>query len=518
MDVSLEIMYQTSLLGFFKIFSSMTAFLIFAFSVQKRGHLLAFKYLKFVALALGLWDLLEGIFYLTPNTNLLPFIALLFYIVIPFTSLSFFFFCFTYVFPNSERLMKKFFWLFIIPGITLVMIACPPLHKFFIIFPGDVIFHPLRDTTRLYQPWFYVFYAQCGLLIVVGAGLLLFRIFRPGNNNPIKCMLIGLSAMAFLGVNAYNVFFDSDKILFIFPLLTVICLNTFYWTLFFDETEKTIYSSQGELVDTLKFPVIVINKKNFIIYMNQEAQNNTTMKIGQKIAPEKYRESFPDFIPHQFDLDNFSHNDFISTNIILTHKSTGFSYYLHDHVIHSANKKQSEMGRMIILITISVFNTFFHELEQKAFTDHHSGCYNRHFFALKSQEFQNQEALPLSCIICDLDNLKLVNDTLGHGEGDVYITSCVKHISSSIRKNDLVFRIGGDEFLVLLPNTPEKIVQDIAQNIQEKSTEVTKNYSFPTGISVGYSSIETFPFSIEKLIVDADQSMYQNKKKRKSAQ
>ena len=126
MDVSLEIMYQTSLLGFFKIFSSMTAFLIFAFSVQKRGHLLAFKYLKFVALALGLWDLLEGIFYLTPNTNLLPFIALLFYIVIPFTSLSFFFFCFTYVFPNSERLMKKFFWLFIIPGITLVMIACPP--------------------------------------------------------------------------------------------------------------------------------------------------------------------------------------------------------------------------------------------------------------------------------------------------------------------------------------------------------------------------------------------------------
>ena len=501
MEVSLEIMYQTSLLGFFKIFSSMTAFLIFAFSVQKRGHLLAFKYLKFVALALGLWDLLEGIFYLTPNTSQLPFIALLFYIVIPFTSLSFFFFCFAYVFPNSEKLMKKFSWLFIIPGITLVMIALPPLHKFFIIFPGDVIFHPLRDTTRLYQPWFYVFYAQCGLLIVVGAGLLLFRIFRPGNNNPIKCMRTNIR--------------KHQLFAFVFPLLTVFCLNIFYWTLFFDETEKTIYSSQGELVDTLKFPVIVINKKDSIIYMNQEAQSITTMKIGQRISPENYRDSFPDFIPHQFDLDNFAHNDFISTNLILTHKSTGFSYYLHDHVIHSANRKQSEMGRMIILITISVFNTIFQELEQKAFTDHHSGCYNRHFFDLKSREFLNKESLPLSCILCDLDNLKLVNDTLGHGEGDVYITSSVKQIYSSIRKNDLVFRIGGDEFLVLLPNTPLKIVQNIAQSIEGKST---KAYPFPTGISVGYSSIENFPFNMETLIADADQAMYKNKKKRKSSQ
>ena len=173
------------------------------------------------------------------------------------------------------------------------------------------------------------------------------------------------------------------------------------------------------------------------------------------------------------------------------------------------------MGRMIILITISAFNTFFKELEQKAFTDHHSGCYNRHFFDLKSREFLNKESLRLSCILCDLDNLKLVNDTLGHGEGDVYISSSVKQIYSAIRKSDLVFRIGGDEFLVLLPNTPLTIVQNIAHAIEGKST---KDYSFPTGISVGYSSIEKFPFSMETLIAEADQAMYQNKKKRKSSQ
>lgn len=328
-------------------------------------------------------------------------------------------------------------------------------------------------------------------------------------------MLIGLSAMAFLGVNAYNVFVPSEKILFVFPLLTVFCLNIFYWTLFFDETEKTIYSSQGELVDTLKFPVIVINKKDSIIYMNQEAQSITTMKLGQRISPENYRDSFPDFIPYQFDLDNFANNDFITTNLILTHKSNGFSYYLHDHIIHSANRKQSVMGRMIILITISAFNTFFKELEQKAFTDHHSGCYNRHFFDIKSREFLNKKYLPLSCIICDLDNLKLVNDSLGHGEGDVYITSSIKQIYSAIRKNDLVFRIGGDEFLVLLPNTPLKTVQSIAQSIEGKSA---KAYPFLTGISVGYSSIENFPFSMETLIAEADQAMYRNKKKRKSSQ
>ena len=109
---------------------------------------------------------------------------------------------------------------------------------------------------------------------------------------------------------------------------------------------------------------------------------------------------------------------------------------------------------MLILITISAFNAFFKELEQKAFIDTQSNCYNRRYLELKQSEFQAQEFLPFSLIICDLDNLKLVNDTFGHGEGDTYIDQCVQQIYSSVRKTDFVFRFGGDEFLLMLPNTP----------------------------------------------------------------
>lgn len=518
MNLTLDVLYKSNLLGVFKLFSATVAFFIFAFCSKRQFHIPAFKYLKLFALTMGLWDMLEGIFYLTPNTSHLPFIALLFYLVIPFTSLTFFYYCFTYVFPNKRKLLRKLYLLAILPCITVIMIVIPPLQRFFIIFPGDVILNPLRDTTRLYQPWFYVHTYYSYAIVIAGSMLLLYRIIRPGNTNPIQCLLINIASLTFIGANAYNVFFDTDKILFLFPFLTIFCINIYFWTLYFDETERTIYSSQGNFVDTLKFPIIVLNKKNYIIFMNPQAEEVTTLKLGDVISPTHYHDSFPDFIPHSFEGSHFENHDFFSTNLILIHKKTGYFYYLHDHPIYSPDNKKTEMGKMLILITISAFNAFFKELEQKAFIDTQSNCYNRRYLELKQNEFQAQEFLPFSLIICDLDNLKLVNDTFGHGEGDTYIDQCVQQIYSSVRKTDFVFRFGGDEFLIMLPNTPQEIAEKICENISSKAGNLKNNYPFHVGISVGSSTATTFPFNMETLIADADRSMYKNKKKRKSSQ
>ena len=107
MGISLEIIYRTNLLGVLKLFSSSIAFFIFAFCFKRQSHLPAFKYLKLYALTMGLWDLLEGLFYLVPDHKHLPLIAQLFYMVIPFASSTFFYFCFAYAFPYKEKLIKN---------------------------------------------------------------------------------------------------------------------------------------------------------------------------------------------------------------------------------------------------------------------------------------------------------------------------------------------------------------------------------------------------------------------------
>jgi len=294
----------------------------------------------------------------------------------------------------------------VIPLITLTMITIPPLNKYFIIYPGEIILNPLRDIVRLYQGWFYVHTYYSYLLVAAGTILLIYRIIRPGTSNRIQCLLINATALTFIGVNAYNVFLDTDKILFVFPLLTILCVNVFFWTLYFDETEKTIYSSQGEFVETLQYPIIVTNRKNYVIFVNCEARNILTTTLGSVVTTSHCMDSFPDFVPYQFESEITRGSDLFTTNIILTHKKNGYSYYLHSHTIYSQDKKREKLGSLYMLITISAFNNFFLELENKAFKNHQCGCYNRHYLDFKIREFNTPDVLPLTCMICDMDNLK----------------------------------------------------------------------------------------------------------------
>ena len=128
---------------------------------------------------------------------------------------------------------------------------------------------------------------------------------------------------------------------------------------------------------------------------------------------------------------------------------------------------------------------------------------------------EQNKLLPISFIMCDIDGLKAVNDTYGHGKGNEYITLCHEVMRSSLHAEDYIFRLGGDEFLAILTNTERQVVQERVKTIESKMKTIKKEYH--TSISLGSATAEKTPIDSAQLIKEADEEMYQKKAQRKIA-
>ena len=141
-----------------------------------------------------------------------------------------------------------------------------------------------------------------------------------------------------------------------------------------------------------------------------------------------------------------------------------------------------------------------------------TGLYNRNYFEEEILRLKGGRNLPLGIIICDVDNLKLINDRLGHDSGDKLIQRAANIIKSSFREGDMVARIGGDEFVALLPDSDNGIVNQGVQRIRETiENENSECNSLPISISIGHSICTEKPLQFEALFKEADNLMYKDK-------
>lgn len=121
---------------------------------------------------------------------------------------------------------------------------------------------------------------------------------------------------------------------------------------------------------------------------------------------------------------------------------------------------------------------------------------------------------PLTVLVLDLDNLKTVNDRFGHQKGDAVLVQAAELLRSELRQKDVVARIGGDEFAVLLPGVDASQGARIADRIRQRSREVlTAMTGIPVGFSVGLASAcgDADP---DRLLAAADSAMYEDKHKK----
>lgn len=193
-------------------------------------------------------------------------------------------------------------------------------------------------------------------------------------------------------------------------------------------------------------------------------------------------------------------------------------------VIETTSKREDSIGQVGVIKDITrqkKLEEQASELHTISLTDELTGLYNRRgFITLAEQQLKisKRNNLKLLLFYMDMDNLKWINDNLGHNEGDAALIATVNIIKKTFRESDIIARMGGDEFALLARDASEKDAETckdhLANNMSAYNSQ--SNHPYKLSISIGVKSYDPeHPCSIDELILQADKLMYKDKQNKK---
>lgn len=171
---------------------------------------------------------------------------------------------------------------------------------------------------------------------------------------------------------------------------------------------------------------------------------------------------------------------------------------------------------IIILLLAYKFSEKYDQVKFYSEKDNLTGLYNRRvidnkFPCILAKVSENNGKLAI--LIFDCDKFKIINDTYGHVNGDLVLREIAAILLKAERKSDIVSRWGGDEFLVIVPNTNENEIKLFASKIDSKLQELSKKLQIEISISSGFSIYPKSATNLDGLIIAADDMMYDKKSK-----
>ncbi len=156
------------------------------------------------------------------------------------------------------------------------------------------------------------------------------------------------------------------------------------------------------------------------------------------------------------------------------------------------------------------------EFHRQATTDELTGLHNRVYFYEYMRELPSKDVFPVSLISTDCDNLKKINDTYGHMAGDEYLRMSAQLFRTVLPDDCVMFRMGGDEFLLLLPSTTAEQAAEYVAQLKQNEPQFHVG-SWQLSVSYGIATLNGRDDSLEKCISQSDQNMYREKREKKKA-
>ncbi len=182
---------------------------------------------------------------------------------------------------------------------------------------------------------------------------------------------------------------------------------------------------------------------------------------------------------------------------------------------------RSDVGRFAVVFSdVTERKRAEEALKALSLKDELTGLYNRRgFFTLAEQGLKAAQRMGIEmlAIFGDLDNLKNINDTFGHKEGDQALVYTSQILKETFRESDIIARIGGDEFIILAMNSfktsAEKLINRFEQALNDHPLQ--KKGPYKISLSLGIACFDPQnPCSLDVLLAEADKMMYQNKQKK----
>jgi diguanylate cyclase (GGDEF)-like protein len=165
----------------------------------------------------------------------------------------------------------------------------------------------------------------------------------------------------------------------------------------------------------------------------------------------------------------------------------------------------------LIVYLLYSLRCYLYREKQSARIDETTGLVNKRLF-LELARIEAKKAYryrhPITAVYIDIDNFKNINDNFGYDVGDKLLQTVAETIKFTLRETDIITRIGGDEFILLLPGNGYESAHVAIQRIQDKLLETMYKHQWPVTFSIGAVTFIKPPDSVEEMIQRADYLMY----------
>ncbi len=199
-------------------------------------------------------------------------------------------------------------------------------------------------------------------------------------------------------------------------------------------------------------------------------------------------------------------------------KKDGSRYWCQSLVSALEDRTGGILGFSVVLRDVTENKTSSEEIRRLLTTDQLTGVLNRaRFFELAESELMRSRRFkqPISCLMIDLDHFKGVNDTYGHAAGDTVLEAVAAVFRRSLRSIDIVGRVGGEEFAVVLPTVSLEGARSIGELLRREVSSlcpVLDGAPVPVTISIGCAELEHGEGAIDRLLKSADAALYAAKR------
>jgi len=285
------------------------------------------------------------------------------------------------------------------------------------------------------------------------------------------------------------------------------------------QMEKLIFEEKERLKTTLLSVgdgVIATDNQGAVVLFNQIAEQLTgwsqTDAIGKSleevfhIIQEYTRSRCPNPVQKVMETGNIVE---LANHTLLISKE-GIERPIEDTAAPIRDVEGNIQGVVLVFRDFSEKREKQREIAYLSFHDQLTGLYNRRFFEEELKRLDIERNYPLTLVISDVNGLKLTNDAFGHLLGDKLLQKAAEVMKKEIRADDIIARIGGDEFVILLPQTNSEQAGDIVSRINSILAEVRLE-SIILSISFGWATKEMAGEDMTGIFKKAEDNMYRHK-------
>lgn len=454
------------------------------------------------------WDVTYGIFWAgapAPTPYFWMDLSYVGVVIVPAT-----FLIFAIQLSGRDAWLKRpfFIWLYIEPLLVLVLMWTDPWHNLFFAGKRTLNTGMILDAGPVF--WGNVVYSY--ILLLIGFILLVQR-FR--TTTGIYRRQIGV-VLAGAGITWLNSFIfilglsplpNADNTPFSFTLAAF----AFTYALLRYRMLDIVPIARDLLIEGMSDGVLVLDANNRIVDMNPEAgkliQFSLPGAIGKPV--DEVFSQWSDIVKPLMHIER--------TRVELAIGAEG-NTYLDMQISPLYDKRNNLIGRLVIWRDISNLKKIQKDLESLVSQDHLTLAYNRrHFYKLAEVEIERciRYQTLFSIVLVDIDHFKSVNDTYGHKAGDEALIHFTRILQQNLRKSEIFARFGGEEFVMLLPESDlnqahltaeriRKIIESTPLNIESFEIKITASF--------GVSTFKNRQDTLDSLIQKSDKALYMAKK------